>query len=130
VGYKYFFQVSFVLTWRNLQVIKWSENKKERAERGSQHPIPEIVNGSGPTEHEEMNEDENDTWQVMGARNKSCVTRKTQITKSPISEAFLGQMCSSVFRANSVKSATLQPFYTLQLDIQVPIITYKQTYFY
>jgi hypothetical protein len=73
------------------------------------------VNGGS----EEFNEDEDDQWQVMGARNKSCVTRKTTITKSPISEAFLGQMCSSLSRANSIKSATLQPFYTLQLDIQV-----------
>jgi len=78
---------------------------------------PNAVNGG--SQEMIMEDEDDDQWQVMGARNKSCLTRKTCITKSPISEAFLGQMCSSLNRVNALKSATLQPFYTLQLDIQV-----------
>lgn len=39
--------------------------------------------------------------------------------ESPISRIFQGQMRSSVFKTGAKESATLQPFLSLQLDIQV-----------
>ncbi|XP_076355376.1 ubiquitin carboxyl-terminal hydrolase 10-like [Tachypleus tridentatus] len=56
-------------------------------------------------------------WQVMGPKNKSIVTRSASFSRSPISDIFGGQM-RSVLTAGSESSAFLQPFFTLQLDIQ------------
>jgi ubiquitin carboxyl-terminal hydrolase 10 len=66
-----------------------------------------------------MGEEEDDEWQVMGPKNKGSMTRKTDFSKSPISEMFVGQMSSLLNRTNTPKTTTLQPFFTLQLDIQV-----------
>lgn len=85
---------------------------KERLANRSIQPTTSV-----PPQEEEDND--NDQWQVMGPKNKGCMTRKTSLSKSPISEMFVGQMCSALNRANSLKSTTLQPFFTLQLDIQV-----------
>ncbi|XP_013778387.1 ubiquitin carboxyl-terminal hydrolase 10-like [Limulus polyphemus] len=56
-------------------------------------------------------------WQVMGPKNKSIVTRSASFSRSPISDIFGGQM-RSVLTAGNESSAFLQPFFTLQLDIQ------------
>ncbi|XP_013771901.1 ubiquitin carboxyl-terminal hydrolase 10-like [Limulus polyphemus] len=56
-------------------------------------------------------------WQVMGPKNKSIVTRTASFSRSPISDIFGGQM-RSVLMAGNETSAFLQPFFTLQLDIQ------------
>ena len=73
-----------------------------------------------------------DNWQVMGPKNKGCVTRKTTIDKSPISEMLFGQLCSALQRTNDRNNVrNLQPFFTLQLDIQVStyFIPYTLAYF-
>ena len=61
----------------------------------------------------------------MGPRGtKSCVTRRVEkietgnCAKSPLAEMFQGQMRSQFQHANGEPTATLQPFLTLQLDIQ------------
>ncbi|XP_076370532.1 ubiquitin carboxyl-terminal hydrolase 10-A-like [Tachypleus tridentatus] len=56
-------------------------------------------------------------WQVMGPKNKSIVTRSASFSRSPISDIFGGQM-RSVLVAGNETSAFVQPFFTLQLDIQ------------
>merc|ERR1719402_537442 len=65
-------------------------------------------------------------WQEVGARGKSCVTRRiTDHTNiiTPIQQLALGLCRYSVKSANNETSATLQPFFTLQLDIQSDNIT-------
>jgi ubiquitin carboxyl-terminal hydrolase 10 len=107
-----------------IKVMKWAENRKERLSMKNTISINQVnvTQLNGRLEDVNGEEDDEDQWQVMGPRNKGCLTRKTAISKSPISETFLGQMCSALHRMNptstNFKSATLQPFYTLQLDIQ------------
>jgi hypothetical protein len=93
-------------------MMKINEAKKGGGVIELSEKIETPVNG-------ETLKEEDDDWQVMGAKNKSCLTRRTAVTKSPISEAFLGQMCLSLSRVNSLKKAHLEPFFTLQLAIQV-----------
>jgi len=69
-----------------------------------------------------------DDWQEVDSKGRSCVTRRavnhddtTPIT--PIQSLALG-MCRSSLRCETGEiSATLQPFFTLQLDIQHPGVT-------
>uniref|UniRef100_T1J495 Ubiquitin carboxyl-terminal hydrolase n=1 Tax=Strigamia maritima TaxID=126957 RepID=T1J495_STRMM len=71
-------------------------------------------------------DDESD-WLVMGYKNKSCITREVKCTPSPIFDIFGGTMRSMLQQAGSKNSATLQPFFTLQLDIQSETVTCIRT---
>jgi len=66
--------------------------------------------------------DDQDEWQEVGAKGKSCVTRRITENvpnkKTPIESLALGMTRSCVKAEGGDNSATLQPFYTLQLDIQ------------
>ena len=80
----------------------------------------------GRGSYEKDEEDDNDEeWREVGPRGtKSCVTRRVEqkgsgtSAKSPLAEMFQGQMRSQVQHSNGEPTATLQPFLTLQLDIQ------------
>ncbi|XP_057373125.1 ubiquitin carboxyl-terminal hydrolase 10-like isoform X2 [Daphnia carinata] len=61
--------------------------------------------------------DEED-WQIIGPKNRGCVTHTTTFSKTPVSNLFLGQMRSALYYAGAQSTATLQPFFSLQLDIQ------------
>merc|ERR550539_1055634 len=66
-------------------------------------------------------DEEEDGWQEVGAKGKSCVTRRvagTSLPATPIQALALGMCRSCVKVEGKDSSATLQPFYTLQLDIQ------------
>ncbi|XP_076349969.1 ubiquitin carboxyl-terminal hydrolase 10-like isoform X2 [Tachypleus tridentatus] len=74
------------------------------------------------TGNEEMStnghiDDPDEGWQVMGPKKKSILTRSAKFSRSPISDIFGGQI-RSVLTTGSESSAFLQPFFTLQLDIQ------------
>jgi len=72
-------------------------------------------------EGDENDEDVDDDWKEVGAKGRSCVTRRVadscQLT-TPIQALALGMCRSCVKSETGDNSATLQPFYTLQLDIQ------------
>lgn len=55
----------------------------------------------------------------MGPKNKGAVTRCTEFGKTPISDIFRGQLRSRVSRAGEQPTDNVQPFFTLQLDVQV-----------
>lgn len=62
-----------------------------------------------------------DDWQEVGAKGKSCVTRRVNSAgqlQTPIQSLALGMCRSCVKSESGDNSATLQPFFTLQLDIQ------------
>ncbi|XP_073410969.1 ubiquitin carboxyl-terminal hydrolase 10 [Dendrobates tinctorius] len=63
-------------------------------------------------------EGSDEEWEQVGPRNKSSVTRQADFIQTPITEIFGGHMRSVVYQHSSKESATLQPFFTLQLDIQ------------
>lgn len=58
-------------------------------------------------------------WQQIGRKNRVQVTRNTSNNESsPVSELFGGLTRSVVTKAGAKESATLQPFLSVQLDIQ------------
>ncbi|XP_077263842.1 ubiquitin specific protease 10 [Temnothorax americanus] len=64
------------------------------------------------------NDHDEEEWQVMGPKNKGAVTRCTEFGKTPISDIFRGQLRSRVSRAGEQPTDNVQPFFTLQLDVQ------------
>uniref|UniRef100_A0A3Q3NH24 Ubiquitin carboxyl-terminal hydrolase n=1 Tax=Mastacembelus armatus TaxID=205130 RepID=A0A3Q3NH24_9TELE len=77
----------------------------------SQPGVEEVV-----AEKEEGGSD--DEWEQVGPRNKTSITRQADFVRTPITDIFGGHIRSVVYQQNSKESATLQPFFTLQLDIQ------------
>uniref|UniRef100_A0A3Q4GWZ5 Ubiquitin carboxyl-terminal hydrolase n=1 Tax=Neolamprologus brichardi TaxID=32507 RepID=A0A3Q4GWZ5_NEOBR len=73
------------------------------------------VEEDGADKEEEGSEDE---WEQVGPRNKTSITRQADFVRTPITDIFGGHIRSVVYQQNSKESATLQPFFTLQLDIQ------------
>ncbi|XP_033231396.1 ubiquitin carboxyl-terminal hydrolase 10-B isoform X2 [Belonocnema kinseyi] len=57
-------------------------------------------------------------WKVMGPKNKGSVTRCTDFGRTPLSDIFRGQLRSRVHRAGEQATDYVQPFFTLQLDIE------------
>uniref|UniRef100_W5M9S5 Ubiquitin carboxyl-terminal hydrolase n=1 Tax=Lepisosteus oculatus TaxID=7918 RepID=W5M9S5_LEPOC len=82
------------------------------------------INGPEPqlgAEEENTEKEENgseDEWEQVGPRNKSSVTRHADFIRTPITDIFGGHIRSVVYQQSSKESATLQPFFSLQLDIQ------------
>nr|CAH7759521.1 unnamed protein product [Callosobruchus chinensis] len=67
----------------------------------------------------EMNEDDVDKgWQVMGPKNKGSVTRRTDFGRTPISDIFGGFLRSRIHRTGDLSTENIQPFFTLQLNIE------------
>lgn len=67
---------------------------------------------------EELGEETEDEWEHVGPRNKTAITRQAHFVQTPITGIFGGRIRSVVYQQSSKDSATLQPFFTLQLDIQ------------
>ncbi|XP_011873046.1 PREDICTED: ubiquitin carboxyl-terminal hydrolase 10 [Vollenhovia emeryi] len=64
------------------------------------------------------NDCDEEEWQVMGPKNKGAVTRCTEFGRTPISDIFRGQLRSRVSRSGEQPTDNVQPFFTLQLDVQ------------
>lgn len=81
-------------------------------------PIPSPSNG----ETESFSPDEADEWKVMGPKNKGAVTRRADFGRTPLSDIFRGHVRSRVFRSGQAVDHSytdnVQPFFTLQLDIE------------
>ncbi|KAL7274495.1 hypothetical protein RUND412_002599 [Rhizina undulata] len=73
-----------------------------------------ITNGHGATENEA------EVWLEVGSKQKTAITRKTEITESPITKIFGGQLRSVLRVPGHKDSATTEPYTPLQLDIQAP----------
>ncbi|XP_062868718.1 ubiquitin carboxyl-terminal hydrolase 10 isoform X2 [Trichomycterus rosablanca] len=88
----------------------------------------EVSTPNGPGSHvppedpankdEENEEGSDDEWEQVGPRNKTSITRQADFIRTPITDIFGGHIRSVVYQQSSKESATLQPFFTLQLDIQ------------
>lgn len=66
--------------------------------------------------------DEGDDWQVIvNNRNKGTVTRTTDFGRTPISDIFRGQVRSRLQREGDHSTDVIQPFFSLQLDIEVSV---------
>ncbi|XP_051024840.1 ubiquitin carboxyl-terminal hydrolase 10 isoform X4 [Acomys russatus] len=132
--------------YRLLTVIKSSLSEKGRQEDAEEY-LGFILNGlheemlslkkllspthekltvsNGPRSHliedeeqEDTGEGSEDEWEQVGPKNKTSVTRQADFIQTPITGIFGGHIRSVVYQQSSKESATLQPFFTLQLDIQ------------
>lgn len=93
-----------------LELMKLSKNESE-------------VNGSSETSSAEESGDghgdDQDDWKVIrGNRNKGTITRTTDFGRSPMSDIFGGKLRSRVHREGDHPTDNIQPFFTLQLDIE------------
>ncbi|KAK3085320.1 hypothetical protein FSP39_001407 [Pinctada imbricata] len=77
------------------------------------------ANGYVEGEAEESSEDvDPDSWEQVGPKKKHVLTRRANFDKTPLADIFVGYTRSALYKSTSKESATLQPFFTLQLDIQ------------
>jgi len=56
---------------------------------------------------------------ICNNRNKGSVTRQTDFGRTPISEIFRGELRSRLQREGEHSTDVIQPFFTLQLNIEV-----------
>ncbi|XP_049719922.1 ubiquitin carboxyl-terminal hydrolase 10 isoform X2 [Loxodonta africana] len=96
----------------SLKKLLSPNNEKLTVSNGPKSPL---VNEE---EREEQGEGSEDEWEQVGPRNKTSVTRQADFVQTPITGIFGGHIRSVVYQQTSKESATLQPFFTLQLDIQ------------
>lgn len=71
--------------------------------------------------HHDYDEDDvKDEWEevVTTKKNRSAVTRRSDTTKTPISEMFRGELCTTVFRVGQKVSVSYEAFFSLPLDVQ------------
>ncbi|XP_017059620.1 histone-lysine N-methyltransferase 2D [Drosophila ficusphila] len=77
-------------------------------------PTPQ-QNGQEPAEQE----DGGDVWQMIcNNRNKGSVTRQTDFGRTPVSDIFRGELRSRLQREGEHSTDVIQPFFTLQLNIE------------
>ncbi|XP_072135991.1 ubiquitin carboxyl-terminal hydrolase 10 isoform X1 [Mobula birostris] len=88
------------------------QNEKNTVSNG-----PESQQGA-EEDQEEQGEGSEDEWEQVGPRNKTSVTRQADFIRTPITDVFGGHIRSVVYQQSSKESATLQLFFSLQLDIQ------------
>ncbi|GLV44870.1 Ubiquitin specific protease 10 [Carabus blaptoides fortunei] len=82
--------------------------------QGGQQPLS---NGEVTSNGESHEQDESE-WKVMGPKNKGSITRRADFGRTPISDIFRGQLRSRVHRTGDQVTDNVQPFFTLQLDIE------------
>ncbi|XP_046480512.1 ubiquitin carboxyl-terminal hydrolase 10 [Neodiprion pinetum] len=72
------------------------------------------------TENEflQTNQGDQEEWKIMGPKNKGSITRCTEFGRTPLSDIFRGQLRYRVSRAGEQPTDNVQPFFTLQLDIE------------
>ncbi|TRY74502.1 hypothetical protein TCAL_01665 [Tigriopus californicus] len=76
--------------------------------------------GQANDEHDSAQEGyDSDEWKEVGPNNRSCVTRRHTLSKTPLADIFQGQIRSCVQHSAAEPTATLQPFFTLPLDLQL-----------
>lgn len=56
---------------------------------------------------------------MIGTRNKGTVTRSTDFGRTPVSDIFRGELRSRLQREGDHSTDVMQPFFTLQLNIEV-----------
>ncbi|XP_018430458.1 PREDICTED: LOW QUALITY PROTEIN: ubiquitin carboxyl-terminal hydrolase 10 [Nanorana parkeri] len=98
----------------SLKKLLYPQNDKISVSNGPE-PVPEETS---EVNHEDQAEGSDEEWERVGPRNKSAVTRQADFVQTAVTDIFGGHMRSVVYQQSSKESATLQPFFTLQLDIQ------------
>uniref|UniRef100_A0A9J8CUK2 ubiquitinyl hydrolase 1 n=1 Tax=Cyprinus carpio carpio TaxID=630221 RepID=A0A9J8CUK2_CYPCA len=110
--------LGFILNGLHEEMLALKKLLSPQEEKAPTPNGPESQSGveEGPAEEEEEGSD--DEWEQVGPRNKTSITRQADFIRTPITDIFGGHIRSVVYQQSSKESATLQPFFTLQLDIQ------------
>lgn len=66
-------------------------------------------------------------FQLIGTKNKGTVTRSTDFGRTPVSDIFRGELRSRLQREGDHSTDVMQPFFTLQLNIEV---SFSCTFFF
>lgn len=106
--------LSFILNGMHEEMVKIIKNYEKKNHINAVDP--ELKENGEASEGE-------DEWQVIGSKHKGMVTRKVAEHKTPISDLLGGQIKSFLTANGSKTSASIQPFFTLQLDIQSDNVT-------
>uniref|UniRef100_A0A1A9W534 ubiquitinyl hydrolase 1 n=1 Tax=Glossina brevipalpis TaxID=37001 RepID=A0A1A9W534_9MUSC len=70
-------------------------------------------------QNEQSENEEGDAWQMIrNNRNKGSVTRQTDFGHTPLSDIFRGELRSRLQREGEHSTDVIQPFFTLQLNIE------------
>ncbi|XP_074000200.1 uncharacterized protein isoform X2 [Rhodnius prolixus] len=80
-----------------------------------EEPTP-VVNGD-VTSNGDTHPEDNSDWKEVTNRGMR-ITRRAELERTPLSDIFRGQLRSSLCRENEEVSDNIQPFFTLQLDIE------------
>ncbi|XP_037037446.1 ubiquitin carboxyl-terminal hydrolase 10-A isoform X1 [Bradysia coprophila] len=62
--------------------------------------------------------DDGDEWQLIGNKNKGSITRSADFGRTPLSDIFRGELRSRLQREGDHSTDIMQPFFTLQLNIE------------
>ncbi|XP_042905578.1 ubiquitin carboxyl-terminal hydrolase 10 [Parasteatoda tepidariorum] len=106
--------LSFILNNMHEEMVKVIKNYEQ---------INSIALGNEVDENGDQSETEEEEWQVIGSKHKGMVTRKVAEHKTPISDLLGGQIKSFLTTSGNKTSASIQPFFTLQLDVQSENVT-------
>ncbi|XP_031631021.1 ubiquitin carboxyl-terminal hydrolase 10-A isoform X4 [Contarinia nasturtii] len=99
--------LGYVLNKLNDEMLELKKLVEKPAE-----PVPNgMENGDGA-------DDEGNEWQLIGTRNKGTVTRSTDFGRTPVSDIFRGELRSRLQREGDHSTDVMQPFFTLQLNIE------------
>ncbi|NXE89151.1 UBP10 hydrolase, partial [Menura novaehollandiae] len=110
--------LGFILNGLHEEMLTLKKLLSPHNEKLSVSNGPEAQTVHKEEEQEEQGEGSEDEWEQVGPRNKSSVTRQADFVQTPITDIFGGHIRSVVYQQSSKESATLQLFFTLQLDIQ------------
>ncbi|XP_074864542.1 ubiquitin carboxyl-terminal hydrolase 10 isoform X2 [Carettochelys insculpta] len=110
--------LGFILNGLHEEMLTLKKLLSPHNEKISVSNGPEVQSVNEEEDQDEKGEGSEDEWEQVGPRNKSSVTRQADFVQTPITDIFGGHIRSVVYQQSSKESATLQPFFTLQLDIQ------------
>lgn len=77
-----------------------------------------IANNVDAESEMSTSDDKESRWEQVRSRNRTVFNSAGDNESSPISAIFRGQICSILHQLGQKESATLQSFFTLQLDVQ------------
>ncbi|XP_048402534.1 ubiquitin carboxyl-terminal hydrolase 10 [Stegostoma tigrinum] len=109
--------LGFILNGLHEEMLALKKLITPQDERNVVSNGPELQQGL-EEDLEEQSEGSEDEWEQVGPRNKTSVTRQSDFIRTPITDVFGGHIRSVVYQQSSKESATLQLFFSLQLDIQ------------
>ena len=100
------------------EVLKVYRKTKENAE-----PVTNEAASGHADRLSEETQGNNGNWQTIMGRYNGQVMRSAEPQTIPINRIFSGQLCFSLHRQGAEPTVSVQPFFSLQLDIQSAVVS-------